>query len=491
MPEKKRILFISDSVKRKTGYATVARNIIGRLVKSGKYEIAQLGLADIPATVDFPIHYYSMVKSHDKCCKRGKLIEYVEPSDPKIKFLKLEPKTPYLENQDNCIKGEPDGADNYGYISVYFVIQHFKPDIVIPINDVWGLYNIIHLRNRRCFKFVPYMAIDSECLFPGIEVPNPGVKLPPVEPIVTTSNADTCVVFTDWAQRVINKTATLMGKEPLTNMVTIPHGVDTSIWKPLDNKLELRKKYFNLGPEVLLVGSIARNQPRKRLDGIMQVLRHFIDHYEKDKKIIAYFHCSIEDRLGWPLPWLSKFYGIEDRCIFDPRLKPGIGPTDEQLNEITNCFDVHLSLTNSEGWHLPALETIAAGIPNIITDYSAHADWGKDALILSKVAAYEHEPRTGFIKAIADIADASKHIKLLDGAKKYYEEWREKGLKLARKLDWDNVIIKWEKLLDEMDLSDLSPDRYTDPFMSDPTVQDFSLTTFPKEEEYVSATQIR
>ena len=490
MAEKKRILFISDSIKRKTGYATVARNIIQRLVKSGKYEIAQLGLADVPTPVDLPIHYYSMLKNHDKCCHRGRIIEYVTPNDPTIKMMKLEPSVPLHENQHPCIQGQPDGNDNYGYISVYYVIQHFKPDIVVPINDVWGLYNIVHLRNRRCFKFVPYMAIDSECLFPAINIPNPSIKLPPVDPMLTVEKSDTCVVFTDWAQKVINKTAKLLNKPEFNNMVTIPHGVDNNQWRPLDNRAELRKKYFNLDNKALLIGSVARNQPRKRLDGIMQVLRFFIDNYEKDRKIMAYFHCSLEDRMGWPLTWLARYYGVEDRCIFDPRLKPGIGPTEEQLNEIVNCFDVHLSLTNSEGWHLPALETIAAGIPTVITDYSAHADWGKGALVLTKVAGYEHEPRTGFIKAIADIPSAAKHIKLIAESPILAKEWKTKGLKLANKLDWDKVIVKWEKLLDSIDLSDLSPSRYDDPFVSDPSMPDFTLTNFPKQEDLFDRSKV-
>lgn len=489
--EKRRILFIADSIKRKTGYATVARNIMTRLVKSGKYEIAQLGLADMPATVDLPIHYYSMVKDHQKCCNRGKLIEYVTPNDPTVKMIKLEPKVPLLEG-DSCLRGAPDGNDNYGYVSVYFVVQHFKPDIVIPINDVWGLYNIIHLRNRRCFKFIPYMAIDSECMFPQIAIPNPQVPLPPVDPIVTVDNSDLCIVFTDWAQKVLNRTAKMLGKPEFGNMITVPHGVDNEVWHPLENKEELKKKYFGLEANTILIGSIARNQPRKRLDAVLQVMRHFIDHYEKDKKLMTYFHCAVDDRMGWPLPWLAAYYGLSDRCIFDERLKPGIGPTDIQLNEIVNAFDIQLSLTNSEGWHLPALESLAAGVPMVITDYSAHADWGKGALVLSKVAAYEHEPRTGFIKAIADPANASKKIKLLSESKILYKEWKDKGLKLAKKLDWDNVCKKWEDVLDNIDLSDLEPDRYSDPFVSDPSIQDFTLKTFPKEdEEYVSATQIR
>jgi len=862
MERKKRILIISDSIKRKTGYATVARNIIKRLIATGKYEIAQLGLADVPTPVELPIIYYSGVKVHNKCCNRGKLIEYVEKGDPQIKLLKMESGVPLHENQHTCIKGIPEGNDNYGYISVYFVVQHFRPDIVMPINDIWGLYNLVHLRNRRCFKFVPYIAIDSECMFPQLAIPNPNVPLPPVDPGLTVENADYPVVFTNWAKSVLNTLAKRTGKQEFTKMITIPHGVDTKIWKPLDNKKELRDKYFKLPPNAFLVGSVARNQPRKRLDGLLQAAKVFIDKYENDRKLFLYFHCAIEDRLGWPLPWLANYYGILDRCIFDKNLKPGVGPTDEQLNELVNCFDAHVMLTNSEGWcclpntnimtpegskridsfnigdkvithkgniknisnvltreysgemirietvgnieglsltpnhnvlklkqekdtlseewipseelevgdfvslpsfrgtddfttkfnileyldmstktiidgkiypliknqtgltnkpntryrgleeniildsemcrfigyylaegcskdkrirlsinasgderirsltntlfpntkteiydrnretlvicdtilsewfesfgsnahekyipeklfetiykynklskeilngliegdgsfikknsslnfttvsrrlaeqirmlflrngiyakiyrakrgeytvlvqgkqcieecrtfidkcgrwelqknicrhkqafnklwfkitdivieeftgtvynlsveddesyiaegvavHncLPALETAAAGIPNIITNYSAHADWGKGSLIMCKVAATEHEPRTGFIKAIADVNDCAKSMKLIAEGKKYAEEWSKKGVKLGKKLDWDNVAKMWEDLFDSIDVSDLSDGRYDEPFVANPAAQDFNLKFFPKEEE--------
>lgn len=497
MSEKKKLLIISDSIKRKTGYSTVAKNLIARL--QDKYEIAQLGLADIPTEHSFNIDYYSIVKVHEKCCGKGKLIEFTPKGSKEVQYLKMEPGIPLHENQTLCKKAGNDGKDNYGYISVYWVIQHWKPDIVMPINDVWGLCNILHLRNRKCFKLMPYIAIDSECMFPKIEVPTPGVKLPPVDAIQTVTSSDYPVVFTNWAQEVLNKTARALTGNDLKKMYTIPHGVDTSVWKPISKERvnELRRDHFKIkDPKVFLIGSVARNQPRKRLDALFAVLKILKEQYEKrvGRKFMVYFHCSVQDKLGWPLPWLAQYYGVADRCIFDKRLRPGEGPTDEQLNELVNCFDAHVSLTNSEGWHLPALETLAAGVPNILTDYSAHADWGKDAIYLCKVAAFEHEPRTGFIKAIASNTDCAKKLSLLAGSKKFSEEWSQKGIKLGQKLDWDNVVKKWETLIDSIDTSDMKDDRYDEPIVADPRIQDFTLAHFPKPEEqedYVSTTQIR
>ena len=486
--KKKRILILSDSVKRKTGYATVARNIIQNLLPTNKYEFGQLGLADIPILCPFNIAYYSQVKNHTKCCpSKGMCIEYKAPNTHQIEYLKLDVGYNATTDQKPCIQGQPELQDNYGFDSIYFVIQHFKPDIVIPINDLWGLYNIVHLKNRPCFKFIPYLAIDSECLFPGIAAPTGRPGLPHIDTVNTLGHSDKVIVFTDWAQQVIQKTvAAVSDGKNLGNLKTIPHGVDSKVWKPLENRDELRKKYFNIDNKHFLIGSVARNQPRKRLDATLMTMRKFIDKYEQpNKKIMCYFHCSLEDKLGWDLEWLGKYYNVADRLIFDKRLQPGIGPTDEQLNEIVNCFDVHLSLTNSEGWHLPALETAAAGIPNIITKYSAHADWGKDTLMFCKVAEYEHEPRTNFIKAIADTDHAAHQLNLLYKSKELCKDYKKKGVKLGEKLDWVNVCKQWEEFLDTVDISNLKEDRYSDPAVLPdkelPQGQNM-LKHFPKEE---------
>lgn len=479
----KKILFIADSIKRKTGYSTVVRNIISKLVDTNKYDIGLLGLADVPALVDLPITYYTQIKDHTECCARDYVIEFKTKNEPTIKYIKLDSNNLIHENQSLCLKGTVESSDTYAYDSVYFVIQHFKPDIVIPINDIWGLYNINYIKNRSCFKLIPYMAIDSECMFPGLEIPVKKKGLPSINTVETINKCDKVIVFTDWAKGVLNKVSETITKTKFDNINVIPHGVDTSIWKPLDvSKQELKKKFFNKDSDFFLVGVIGRNQPRKRLDAAIITLNKFINNYEKpNRPIYMYFHCSINDEIGWPLMWLANYYGVLDRCIFDKRLKPGIGPNDAQLNELVNSFDAHLLLTNSEGWCLPVLESAAAGIPNIVTKYSAHADWGKDTLMFCKVAEYEHEPKTGFIKAIADTKDAAKQLSLLYNSKQLCKDYSDKGIKLGKKLDWNKVTKEWELFIDSIDISDFKEDRYETNLINLKTTkhQDMSLTIFP------------
>lgn len=486
MNMKKRILFVSDSIKSKSGYGTVARNLIKELVKTDKYEIAQLGLADKPELVDLPIFYYTQIKDHSQCCGKGPVIEYTEKNNPQIKYLNYTPVLKMHDNQKLCLKAGMHAMDMYSFTSVFFVIQHFKPDIVVPINDLWGLYNIAYLANRQCFKFIPYLAIDSDCMFASVDNPSNTPGLPEIKTLDILSSTDKTIVFTDWAKDVVNKTINILTNgKILNNIDVIPHGVDTSVWRPLTSKEELRKKYFDINNNVFLIGSVARNQPRKRLDAIFKTMRKFIDKkYENpNNKIMCYFHCALKDKMAWDLLWLATYYGLQDRCIFDNRLEPGKGPSYETLNEIVNCFDVHLSLTNSEGWHLPALETAAAGVPNIISKYSAHADWGKNSFLFVKIAETYHEPVTNFIKAVVDTDHAALQLKLMYDSKEMRKDYSKKGINLAKKLEWSNVAKQWENMFDSIDINNLLPNRYENIVITpDPKENDLAIKYLPFDE---------
>jgi glycosyltransferase involved in cell wall biosynthesis len=324
------------------------------------------------------------------------------------------------------------------------------------------MYNIIHLKNNQDFIFLPYLAIDSECLFPSIIAPSDRQGLPSINSIDVISRAKKTIVFTNWAVKVINKTANILTGKDLTNLSVIPHGVDNNIWKPLPNKDFLREKYFNIKPsdKTFLLGSVNRSQPRKRLDAILQTLQILKKNYSK-LNIKCHFHCSLKDRLGWNMLWLARYYEVSDMCIFDKNLMPGAGPPDEILNEIVNCYDAHISLANSEGWSLTTHETMAAGVPNIALRYSAIADWGKNAVMFVEPAAYEHEPRTGFVKALADVRKAANCVRLFAESPRLCAEYSKEGLKLAQKLDWKKICSEyWEPMLDAIDVSGLRQDRF-------------------------------
>jgi hypothetical protein len=216
---------------------------------------------------------------------------------------------------------------------------------------------------------------------------DPNSGLPPIDTLNTIGHTDIPVVFTNWARNVINKTVSIVtkGKE-LNHIQVISHGVDIDIWKPLPNKQELRKKYFPmLGPNDFLVGSVSRSQPRKRFDANFMSMRKFIDKYEDSKRPLKwYFHCAMDDKLGWNLRWLADYYRVADRCIFNDKLKPGAGPSYEELNEIINCLDVHGLFSNSEGWcNLPKTNILT------IEGYKNIEEIKKDELVFTHTGTFK------------------------------------------------------------------------------------------------------
>lgn len=450
----KRILIISDSIFRQTGYSTVTNNIIKHLDPS--FTVAQLGVSHMP--VDYTgttIQYYAPILNHSKCCNNELVIEHYDPESgvdyfkPTISLDKVKGTI--------CKNGSPNPNDPYSFESAYFVIQHFKPDVVITINDIWGMYKLNFMKNRNNFKLISYLAVDSEC-FPVL-IKNKDK----INTMQFISGADKIVVFTDWAKETVNKTAKIAINQTFNNIEVIPHGVDNEKFFDAGCRDAVVQNFFKQDPKkVFIIGSVNRNQPRKRLDAIFQTLRVLIDKYEKPdgRKFMVHFHCAINDHHGWDLPWLATYYGVSDRVILDTQLKPGVGVPDEVLNQIMNGYDAHFVPTNSEGWGLSILETMACGVPNVISDYSAHGDWAKDHALLIKLAAKIHEPITNHIKGIIDIEHAAEQINELYTNFKVRKKFRKKSFELANKLQWGKICARWNALINGLDYSDLSDDRY-------------------------------
>ena len=474
----KRILIISDSIYRQTGYSTVTKNIIKNLDPS--YTVAQLGLSHIPADYinnNQNIDYYSPILKHKDCCNSNLTIEHFDCKTNNVEVI-----TPDVNltssNDSDCQKGIPNSNDPYSFESAYYVIEHFKPDVVLAINDVWGMYKLNFLKNRSKFKFFAYLAVDSEC-FP-LSIQNKET----INTMQFVDTVDKLVVFTKWAKKTVNKSAKLSINKTFDNIEVIPHGVDLDKFSNLSNRDEIVSKLYNLDTkDVFIIGSVNRNQPRKRLDAIFQILQILKNKYEKKngRKFMVHFHCAIQDSHGWNLPWLARYYGVEDRVILDQNLKPGLGVPDELLNLIMNSYDVHLVPTNSEGWGLSILETMACGIPNVISDYSAHGDWAKDASLKIKLAAKIHEPITNHIKGIIDINHAAKQISLLYNSKQMIKDYTTKSLKLADKLQWSNICVRWNELFNGVEAStsyeevNLLDIENILPFPTDPLTTEFPV----------------
>lgn len=155
------------------------------------------------------------------------------------------------------------------------------------------------------------------------------------------------------------------------NLIVIPHGVDSSVYRPLppEEKLGVRKQMFAdlVGPDDFLMINVGQHQVRKGLAQSLLVLRD-IQEMRPQLKAKLYFHSqSVNTQEGTNLRDAAQQLGLEDgRDVFygDTYFVNNYATGQEHtLNRIYNIADLLLTTTYGEGWGMPLTEAMAAGIP--------------------------------------------------------------------------------------------------------------------------------
>lgn len=155
----------------------------------------------------------------------------------------------------------------------------------------------------------------------------------------------------------------------------IPHGVDTSVYRPLENQAGLRSKIFADGwaKDDWLIVNVASNQRRKGLLQMFETVR-----WLKADGVPAklYLHMAPENRdEGINLESVASQVGLklgEDWRHGGAYFKGGSSAhslvSEATLNEVYNAADIFLTTTLGEGWGLPIVEALASGLECFVPD---------------------------------------------------------------------------------------------------------------------------
>ena len=405
--KKKKLLIMTDSYCVYTGFANVGRHIADHLHKTGKYDIAYLCWFHAPLNnIVPPFTVYTTLRDHSKCCGRGPSVMKLEPGKEPI-YLRHQQGVLFPLNEGQpCFQGNNMEHDKYAYESLHGIILDFQPDIIWSVSDCWMQFHYQYMDIRESFKYYSYFPID------GTPMPHLNDMGPhQVNWVDTINKADKAFAFCNFGRDAMIKTGALYGTD-LRKVGVINHGADTNNYWPLEDKYWLNKRLFNLEEKTFLVGCFSRNQPRKAFHKLMEAIAlGKRKGYWNGDTIKCYFHCPIKD-VGWNLPDLIKTHDIEDIILLDPKLQVGMGPTDEQMNELYNACDLMTLPSRGEGWGLTYSEAMSAGVPVLMSAYSAHHDWAEHAAARIKIAALDSEPLTNIDRAIVDVEDYCEKIKL-------------------------------------------------------------------------------
>ncbi|NIV53580.1 MAG: glycosyltransferase [Gammaproteobacteria bacterium] len=164
----------------------------------------------------------------------------------------------------------------------------------------------------------------------------------------------------------------------------VPHGVDSEIFRPVDQQIARRR--MGVPEDAFVVGYVHRNQPRKRQDLMLRAFAKFIKGVRDDdvgiaaleklraapakiRDAVLVLHCALEEQAGWDLEELASSYGIDGRVQFSKSEQGHI--TNAELNLLYNTFDVNANLGGGEGWGLSHFESGVSGVPQMVPDWAA------------------------------------------------------------------------------------------------------------------------
>lgn len=280
------------------------------------------------------------------------------------------------------------GGDVYGIRRLKSLIAHVKPDVILVINDPWIVKDYLDVLGGTNIPVVCYSPVD------GTNVRSEFAE-----------GMNRCAHVVAYNRFGLDQ----LQQAGLTAQASfVPHGVDTSVFFPID-KREAREK-LQIPDDWFIVGCSNRNQPRKRLDLMVEYFAAFAK--DKPNSVRLYYHGALQDA-GYDLVQLCKYYDIEDRFVItSPNITPAQGVPREMLRHIYSSWDIQITTTNGEGHGMTTHEGMACCVPQIAPDWAALGDWPKGGIELVPCSAVE--VRTGGINTIGGIADKDMFIAVLD-----------------------------------------------------------------------------
>lgn len=322
------------------------------------------------------------------------------------------------------------GGDVYGLGRLPNLLDGLKPDLVFIINDPWIIRDYMPAITERNIPCVVYTPVDSPNIKPDF-----------------AKGLNKCTRVVGYTQFAVNELVEA-GLTAKTDIV--PHGADISLFRPIP-KAEARKK-LGIPEDFYIVGSVQRNQPRKRLDLMLQYFSEWWHRIEKPSNVRLYWHGALQD-LGYDVLQLAQYFGIDQQLIItSPNITSGVGVPKEALPYIYNAFDVQINTALGEGWSLPQAEGAACRIPQIVPQWAALAEWMEGAAHF--VPCTSICVNTGGVNTVGGVPDKESFIQAFDAfytSESYRKEMAQKAYTLISKPEfrWESIAKRFDSIFRE------------------------------------------
>lgn len=317
------------------------------------------------------------------------------------------------------------GGDMWGMNRFQHFCAEFDPAAVIINNDWWNVAQFARLAPKNV-PLIGYMPVDGGNLDPNA--------------MRDLGRLHAAVWYTDHGHQEAVK-AGFKGRRHV-----IPHGIDTQVFQPVRRDEARRLLDLNVPRNAFIVGNLNRNQPRKRLDLSIQIFADWIKRHQITNAFLL-LHCAQKDT-GWDLRRVAAFHGVADHLLLTGGENMRDLQSPRHLQLIYSSLDVQISTTLGEGWGLTTMEGMACGIPQIVPDSSALAEWAVPAVKIP-CSRLLMNPEINTIGALVDHEPFVAALQSLHTNKALRQAISEKGIAHVRSInfDWQNIAEQFHAIL--------------------------------------------
>ena len=337
MEEKIRVLWVSDSsVATHSGFGKVSYEILSRLTKNPKYELAELGGGNIEGKEYWTEPSWAVFRSGLSSVCEDRFVPVVEEFKPQV------------------------------------VISLYDAPMSAYIND----YTKVPLELRKTFKGIAHLPID------GGPIPESWLR------ILAGWNAIACIHWFGAQELHLATEKALLRLEEehkrailpdirnmvelqygmylrmLDNIHVIPHGVDKATYRrpSPEEKKELRNK-FGISNEEFVFCFVGRNSIRKMIPVLLEAFREVKSMLPNTRLILGTKMRDVGGDLTEVLNYLDM--SGEGVMITDTGVAAGEGISDAQIANLYRVSDCFVSPAYGGGFELCHLESMSCGLPQI------------------------------------------------------------------------------------------------------------------------------
>ncbi len=236
------------------------------------------------------------------------------------------------------------------------ILKESKEKIVLHFHNQYNIFFFLKLVNKelRNKAIIAYTNHNGYWSLPFDEAKST-LESRYFQEIEGMKNSDVIFALNQKTQSSVTENLVI----PKDKVLVVANGVNTEIYRPLDEKRieEVKEKYNIVGKKVILqVGSVYENKGQCRAVEMIAPLL-------KDNKdlIFAFLGGIVSEEYYNQVEDIAKKNGVDKQVLYLGTASPG-----EEMNEIYNIAEATLFVSQYEGFPLVCIESLSAGVPVII-----------------------------------------------------------------------------------------------------------------------------